>query len=278
MNKRKGRKEEQKSGAPEWMNTYGDMVTLLLTFFVLLFAFSNVDKQKFAALIESFSGTPPTVVIEPIDMTNPVQGFKVEDYIPGVNVGLADQTEEEEKKQQEDEKTGGDTEEERQYDYRVEAIFSDLFERLQAYIRENHLEGSLVVMRDGEYINLTVIEGTLFDSGQAQLIGSAQTILTDIGAMLSESLDSIYRITVEGHTDNVPISNSQFVDNWDLSTKRATNVVRYMNQTSNLPMPIFIAVGKGEWEPAASNDTEEGRRQNRRVQFIIASKNSGIEE
>ena len=274
---RKGRnsKEEQKPGSPEWMNTYGDMVTLLLTFFVLLFAFSNVDKQKFAALIESFSGSPPSVVVEPIDLVNPVQGFKVDDFIPGVNVGIGTSPDAEEQQEEtQNDKASGDANEEKPYDYKVEAFFSNLFEELKAYIRENNLEGSLVVIRDGEYINLTVIEGTLFDSGQSQLIGSAQTILKDIGGMLSKSVESIYSITVEGHTDNVPISNSQYVDNWDLSTKRATNVVRYMNQSSGLPMPLFVAVGKGEWEPVSSNDTDVGRKQNRRVQFIIASKNS----
>lgn len=269
MSRRGSKKEKRKAGAPEWMNTYGDMVTLLLTFFVLLFAFSNVDKEKFAALVESFSGNPPTVVIEPIDMENPIQGFKVEDYIPGVNVGISNQVDEETK----DNKAAGDTDENKKYDFKVEAFFSDLYEKMRTYIRENHLEDSLIATRDGEYIQLTVIEGTLFESGQAQLIGSAQLILKDIGDMLRESLDGIYSITVEGHTDNVPISNSQFMDNWDLSTKRATNVVRYVNQTSDLPMAMFVAVGKGEWVPVASNDTEEGRRQNRRVQFIIASKN-----
>jgi chemotaxis protein MotB len=253
------------------MNTYGDMVTLLLTFFVLLFAFSNVDKQKFATLIESFSGSPPAVVMDPIDPVNPVQGLKMEDYIPGVSV--SSESDAADDPLLEVRQAGGDTREAAEFDYKVEAYFSDLFERIQAYIRENNLEDSLVAERDGEYIYLTVIEGTLFSSGQADLIGTAQTILKDIGDMLHVALDGILNITVEGHTDNVPISTAQYVDNWDLSTKRATNVVRYLNRTCELPMPMFTAVGKGEWEPVQSNDTDEGRRQNRRVKFVIASKN-----
>jgi chemotaxis protein MotB len=270
---RKGRKkkEESQGGSSAWMNTYGDLVTLLLTFFVLLFAFSNVDKQKFAALIESFSGQPATVMMDPIDPVNPVQGFTKEDYVEGVSI--ADETDMEEAAPNQGEQSGGDTREASDYDYKVEAYFSDLFERIQAYIHENGLEDSLVAERDGEYIYLTVIEGTLFESGQAELIGTAQTILKDIGDMLHSSLDGILNITVEGHTDNVPISNAQYVDNWDLSTKRATNVVRYLNAQCDLSMPMFTAVGKGEWEPVQPNDTEEGRRQNRRVKFVIASKN-----
>ncbi len=253
------------------MNTYGDMVTLLLTFFVLLFAFSNVDKAKFAALIESFSGSPPAVVVDPIDPVNPVQGFKMEDYIQGVTISNGSDVVED--PVLEAQQAAGDADAQSEYDYKVEAYFSDLFERIQAYIRENELEDSLVAERDGEYIYLTMIEGTLFESGQAELIGTAQTILKDIGEMLYDSLDGILNITVEGHTDNVPISTSQYVDNWDLSTKRATNVVRYLNGTCDLPMPTFTAVGKGEWEPVETNDTEEGRSQNRRVKFVIASKN-----
>lgn len=269
--KGRSKKEEQKEGSPAWMNTYGDMVTLLLTFFVLLFAFSNLDKAKFAALIESFSGAHPSVVMDPIDPVNPVQGFKMEDYIPGVSISNGSDVVKD--PVVEAQQAGGDTQDTSEYDYKVEAYFSDLFERIQAYIRENNLQESLVAERDGEYIYLTVIEGTLFESGQADLIGSAQGILKDIGDMLCISLDGILSITVEGHTDNVPISTAQYVDNWDLSTKRATNVVRYLNRECELPMPMFTAVGKGEWEPAQSNDTEEGRRQNRRVKFVIASKN-----
>lgn len=269
--KRRQKKEDAKEGSPAWMNIYGDMVTLLLTFFVLLFAFSNVDKAKFTALIESFSGSPPKVVMDPIDPVNPVQGFKMEDYIPGISISSASDVDAE--PILEAQQAGGDTVEQSQYDYKVEAYFSDLYEKIKAYIRENGLEGSLVAERDGEYIYLTMIDGTLFKSGQTNLIGTAQDILKDIGDMLFVSLDGILGITVEGHTDNVPISNTQYVDNWDLSTKRATNVVRYLNDTSDLPMPIFTAVGKGEWEPVQSNETEGGRRQNRRVKFVIASKN-----
>ena len=271
---RKGRKPKEEGGgggSPAWMNTYGDLVTLLLTFFVLLFAFSSVDKAKFAALIQSFSGEPVSMVMDPIDPVNPVQGFSVEDYIPGVSV--SNESQDKDDAINEIQELGGAVPDESEYDYTVEAYFSDLYERIQAYIKENGLQESLVAERDGEFIYLTVIEGTLFDSGQAELIGTAQTILKDIGDMLNISLEAILNITVEGHTDNVPISTSEYMDNWDLSTKRATNVVRFLNTASDLPMPIFTAVGKGEWEPVRSNDTEEGRSQNRRVKFIIASKN-----
>ncbi|MDD3920473.1 MAG: OmpA family protein, partial [Eubacteriales bacterium] len=90
--------------------------------------------------------------------------------------------------------------------------------------------------------------------------------------MFREALEALTLINMEGNTDNRTIHTAKYEDNWDLSTKRATNVIRYMLERGNLPQNMVACAGYGEYQPIATNDTEEGRQQNRRVQFVLKKK------
>ncbi len=262
MSRKRAKKGDGGSqGAPEWMNTYGDMVTLLLTFFVLLFAFSSVDNQKWNMLIETFTGAPPPAIVEPIDPVNPVEGIAKSEIIPEMFQKPVENPSTEQTAQE-----GKETNK-----AVVEKMFSDLYEMLKKYIEGNNLESQVVATKDGQTVYITFTDGILFRSGSAEILPEGVQILTDVGNMFNESLSSIMRIIVEGHTDNVPIKTTEFEDNWDLSTKRATNVVREVQAGTNIPFPTFEALGKAEWHPVASNETEDGRQQNRRVRFIVES-------
>lgn len=250
------KKERPDAEGYNYMDTYGDLVTLLLTFFVLLYSFSSVDEGKWELLVETFTGTNPSAAIS-MELTP-------------VNTGGTSFTED----------TSGMTDEEGQGDTNlnpgvantqeeVNQNFDQLYEQVQEYIQENNLELSLVAEKIDDVIIVRVLDGVLFESGKAEVIQDENQILVDIANMLSTSEKIVSMVRVEGHTDNVPISNGQFQDNWDLSAKRGTNVIRYIYTTTNFPASKLNLGGGGEYQPIASNDTAEGRQQNRRVNFII---------
>jgi chemotaxis protein MotB len=109
-------------------------------------------------------------------------------------------------------------------------------------------------------------EAGLFDSGSDQIKPNGRTLLDTV----AEGLASVGNyIRIEGHTDNVPIANSRFPSNWELSTARATAMVSYLMAHSDLPPELLSAAGYGEYRPTASNETEEGRAQNRRVDIVV---------
>ena len=120
-----------------------------------------------------------------------------------------------------------------------------------------------------DMIIIRVLDGVLFESGSADIIQGENMVLEDIGRMFSSSQSIIKQIDVEGHTDNVPIKNARYEDNWDLSAKRATNVVRYIHERYPIPWEKFGTAGYAEYKPIAENNTPEGRQQNRRVNFIL---------
>jgi len=141
-------------------------------------------------------------------------------------------------------------------------------EKLEQYIKENNLEDqvSTELTEDGLMIRLK--EKALFASGSASLQGQAEQIVPVIAALLSSLPE---RVTISGHTDNVPISTAQFPSNWELSSSRAVNLMRgLMGAQPSLNPARFSALGYSEYRPIASNDTEEGRAQNRRVEVFIA--------
>ncbi len=260
----KQRKPKREPEGASWMDTYGDLVTLLLTFFVMLFASSQMNESKWIRIVESFTGEPAASVVEPIDPLNPTSGFAPTDFIPKVTP--RDKTE--------DKTAESDSEEEMPYDYKVQASFSDLYEKLTQYVQDNNLGGVIALEKDGEYIYITVLEGILFDDGQANVRDTqAEDILIDLGDMFSEYLDSIYLIDVTGYTDNTPIQTARYTDNMALSQARADTVGRFMSDHTGITINDFKLSGRGEADPVAPNDTKENKQKNRRVEFEVQSAN-----
>ncbi|NLK20767.1 MAG: OmpA family protein [Epulopiscium sp.] len=255
---RKRTEDEVKAGAPEWMNTYGDMVTLLLTFFILLFSMSTVDIAKFRAFINSMEGSigilaGGSTIGDGSEVGNGINQLPdLEKFLEETTKQVEMQSIEELKKMHADFKT---------------------------YIKENNLEGKIAAQLSDYYVTLTFDDGVLFDSGQANLKPSAVDILDKLGVQLSKYPNN--RIRFEGHTDNRPINTAQFPSNWELSAARAIAVAKYYINELKFNPKQFSTEGFGEYVPIANNATPEGRAKNRRVEIKILSEYasySGINE
>lgn len=230
--------EEPKAGLPEWLATYGDLVTLLMCFFVLLFAFSSIDAQKFQAVMQSFQGSAGIL-----------SGGKTLSADPLVFNGMP-----------EDQVSGNP---------QVTEDLQELKEKVEEYLQQNNLQANVLVELDARGLLLRFKENILFDSGKSELKPDAFNILKFLGNILNTPEFAERYIRVEGHTDNVPIQTLQFPSNWELSTSRAASVIRYYIENSQLKPDRFTASGYGEYYPVASNDTAEGRALNRRVDIVI---------
>jgi len=131
--------------------------------------------------------------------------------------------------------------------------------------------GQLQVTQYKNMLAVDVAEKFFFDSGSATIKASGKELLTKVGAALGQYPDKIIRVA--GHTDNVPTAKgSRFPSNWELSTARATAVVRFLQDKCGVPPERLIAAGRGQFAPVASNDTPEGRQKNRRIELILIDK------
>ncbi|MFZ5352074.1 MAG: OmpA family protein [Bacillota bacterium] len=236
---RKKAPEEGKKGAPEWLATYGDMMTLLLCFFVLLFAMSSIDAQKFEALVQSLSGA-----IGVLDSGSTVQ------LQPMINSYPNDSPIEDE-----DEYKQAAEEEE----------LDELKQQIEEFLEENQLQDSIVLEINERGLLVRFLDKVLFDSGKADLRPEALEIMNMVAELLNENSRNI---RIEGHTDNRPINTARFPSNWELSTQRACNVLKYLIQKNVLPERL-APTGYADTKPIDTNDTPEGRQNNRRVDIII---------
>ncbi len=226
------------------MATYGDLVTFLMCFFVLLFAFSEIDAQKFEAVMQSFQGSAGILS----GGTTISQDQLVFEATPEVTVSET---------------------------IPVTEDIQQLKEQIEAYLEQNqqeNVEQSIIVEIDSRGLIIRFPDKALFDSGKADLKQESIDTLTFLGGLLTSEEFNMMAIRVEGHTDNVPISTFRFPSNWELSTTRATNVLKYFINISGLSPKRLAASGYGEYYPIEDNATREGRSKNRRVDIVILSK------
>lgn len=151
---------------------------------------------------------------------------------------------------------------------RLKGTYDQLVDSLKGEISKGEIQ---VTQLKGK-LSVNLVEKILFNSGQAQIKESGMEVLDRIGEILKKIQDKDIRI--EGHTDNVPLGRKlreRYPTNWELSTARATNMVRYLQEKVGVDPHHLIAVGYGEYRPVASNDTEEGRTQNRRIEIALVA-------
>ncbi|MFZ5975281.1 MAG: OmpA/MotB family protein [Bacillota bacterium] len=244
MSNRRKPPSEEESGS-SWMDTYGDMVTLLLTFFVLLFSFSTIDVEKWKALVGAFTGTPVEAV-SPIDPANADPELNVLDSTNALN--------------------------EKAQEQKTKEQFEELYQKIKKHIKENGLSTKLSVEKHDNEILMRLSDSILFESGSAQLVPTSIPLMKSIGGLLREAADSIGMVRIEGHTDNRPISNSVFADNWQLSSARAYTVLQFLQKNGMMDPNKLSYTAYGEQHPIASNATEQGKAKNRRVDFVIVRK------
>lgn len=245
----KKKEVEKKQISQEWLTTYSDMVTLILTFFVLLYSFSQVDNIKFKAialsLSQSFGATSgyiikggdiaPTPVEDKINLQN---DLKTQDDL---EIGKNN-------------KLSGDTE--------------SVYKKVSDFVKENNLEAKVSVKEDVRGVIIELQEKILFDSGSSEIKEVSVPLLDKLSELLSSFSN---QVIVEGHTDNVPISKGYYKSNWELSADRAVKVVRYFTENKRLDPTKFVATGCGEFRPIDTNSTPQGRQRNRRVNILIVT-------
>lgn len=243
------RKKKEKKGAPHWMTTFSDLMTLILVFFILLFSFSEVDANKFRMISQSFSGVlDESSTLVPMD--NPISSPITHDNPPVIDKNKT---------------SGKDKENEKNKNQQSE--MDKLQKKVQTYLKEQNLEGVIMVTRDERGIALVLQENVLFDSGNAVVKKEAQPLLDEVANLL---ITIPNMVEVEGHTDSQKILQpSQYTSNWNLSGDRAANVVNYLVTKHNMSAERFKISGYADTKPVASNGTYEGRLQNRRVVIVI---------
>ena len=146
-------------------------------------------------------------------------------------------------------------------------------EELSRSLQDEISKGNITIQQVRDRLTINMVDRVLFDSGQAQVKPAGLKVLQQVGDILSKVSDK--QIRIEGHTDNVPISTklqSRFKTNWELSTARATTVVRHLIEKGGVDRQHLSAVGYAETHPVASNDSEEGRASNRRIEIVLYPK------
>lgn len=245
MSRRK-KNSQDSGGGGEWLTTYADLMTLLLTFFVLLYSFSTVDAIKFKeiswSLAKALGGKSGVINnggnVGPIPINqNPGEGIKDNNNI-GKNEGELQQ----------------------------------IFDQVTKEIKEKNLDTKIQIKEDLRGVVIELQEKILFDTGRADIKDESKQTLSKIADIL---LKYPNEIIVEGHTDNVPINTGYYKTNWELSSDRAVKVARFLVEVKGLNPRKVQAVGCGEFRPIESNDTPEGRKKNRRVNILILTNEKG---
>nr|WP_317358319.1 flagellar motor protein MotB [uncultured Tyzzerella sp.] len=243
---KKEKKIEIKQGLAEWMGTYGDMVTLLLCFFVLMFATSTQDAEKFAQIAASFKNSKISI--------SQTQAAGV---LEALGNGIVEMPQVQGSSDKEFENKGKEE-------------LDNMAEEFKTYFAENNLQDKIEVEQNDRYITLNFKDGILFESGSADLKPDATNILSQVADQLLQYPDN--NIKIEGHTDNRPINTAKYPNNWYLSAARAISVATYFTDIKNFSPDRISTEGYGEYRPKAPNDTPENRAINRRVEIKVISK------
>lgn len=259
------KKRESDSGdVGSWLTTYGDLMTNLLCFFVLLFSMSTVDVQKYEQLAKSLRASS----IGGFSGSGSSFRNNIGKSILTVNFVNPDDTGE----KRVDNKRYIDKTDDIVIDDR-EKIIMEKFQQVESHLREKiealNLSSVVEIIEDSEFLLVRLHDEILFEPGSAEILENGKNILK---TLVEPLVPLNNEILVQGHTDTVPINTPLFPSNWELSTKRATNVVLYLIDSLNIDPSRLTATGNGEYKPIADNSTAEGRRKNRRIELMILKK------
>ena len=260
---RKRTPKQENKGAAEWLLTYGDLVTLLLTFFVMLFSFSTIDAQKWQSLVSSLAGQSGILEGGKVVNEKPNTGDNpsIEDFLelfPGGTDKLSDFHGDENSKQ--DDKDD----------------FVRLYKAIEGFLEEREIPAEVKISKTHTEILLRFKDTVLFDSGAANIKQDAKEILVGISEVLNEFQEHISRVRIDGHADIIPVNPRKHPTNWELSAERAVNVVRFLCEEQGFEASKLSAAAYGEFHPIDYSNTAEGLSRNRRVEiFIVREIKSG---
>lgn len=256
----KKQKHEKEPNHERWLLSYADFITLLFVFFVILYSMSSVDAQKYKAVSEAFNVA--------------LGGGKSIIELNG-GAGSTDKTgdqkaQETEPQKQENTPPSGNGNQKGEAD-----TMQQLKKELDTYLGQKGMTTSVSSVINERGLEVSLNDAEFFDSGRAEIKPGSREKIIEIGKILSKMQNYV---RVEGHTDNRPISTSEFKSNWELSVIRATTVTKLLISEAGIPSSKIAAVGYGEFRPKGDNNTEQGRAQNRRVDIVILdSKYNGAE-
>lgn len=227
MHRRKRKQDDINSNA--WMDTYADTITLLLTFFILLYSFSTIDNEKLKAIAYSLKSQ--------VGGEEPITIDKTDKNIDNITPGIGAKSE---------------------YDI--------LVEKITKLLQENGLTDLVKIREEDAGVILQIGDNIMFDTADARLKGESKKVLDVVSSLIPKINNEIM---IQGHTDNRPIKSSQYESNWELSTARAFAVLKYFINDKHLDPKRFSATGYGEYRPIVENSSEENMEINRRVDILI---------
>jgi len=236
----KKHEEHEKDNSERWLLTYSDLITLLMIFFVVMYAMSNIDAQKYQVLSQSLNGA-----LNPSGMGGSGSGGTASGGGIDVTQALAD----------------GQSD-------KIDPELIAAAEEITKLIKEKNLQDKVSVSIQERGVVVGLMNTVLFDPGSAHIKPEAVPTLVAIG-QIANGVHNYIR--VEGNTDDVPQSSPQFPSNWELSVVRATEVLRLMIDQSGVAPDKISAVGYGEYRPSVPNNSAENRSKNRKVDIVILS-------
>ena len=233
---RKRRKKEETSssgGGGGWITTFSDLMSLLLTFFILLYSMSSVSLEKFQEASQSIQSALN-------GGASVIEGSTVEDIETEIETETIEEI--------------------------IDPELIEMYNEVVAFLETNEMtaQASVEYDKDGIYVNIQ--ESILFGSGSAIIADSGKNTLNNLGELIQKFENDV---VIEGYTDNVPMYNADFSSNWELSTGRALSVLRYLSEERSVIPTRLSAKGYGEYHPSVPNDSEENRAKNRRVNIVI---------
>ncbi|MCX5910317.1 MAG: OmpA family protein [Deltaproteobacteria bacterium] len=262
MARKRKKHEEEHENLERWLVSYADFITLLFAFFVIMYAISRVDEQKMGSAVESLQRALGSLI--PVQVSQRESGAftnRTVSFNPTIIGNVEGQIK---------------TSEVESFQKLSEEIQREV-EKLTGGVGKSNppSDSQIKYLIDKRGLVIRVPEAFFFKSGEASIRQEFTPILNALG----KSLEKIpNHIRIEGHTDSIPINNYQFPSNWELSTTRATSIVRYFLANHSIPPGKISATGYGEFRPIAPNKTPEGRMQNRRVDVVVLSTKEGETE
>ena len=223
-------------GAPAWMATFSDLATLLLTFFVLLLSFAEMDVTEFKEMLGSVKDAFGV-------------SFETVGHIQALNTTPVELSHKESSNR-----------------LSLDEVQASALRKVRRFVRQRGMADQVSVSVGEEGVRVRLKERLVFPPGSDELNAEVLPLLARIKEMVSAFPDGL---TVEGHTDNVPIKTSRFPSNWELSTARATAVLRALQQDEALKVKKLRVAGYADTNPIVPNDSESNRAQNRRVEFVF---------
>ena len=232
------KKTDSGGGGASWMETYSDMVTLLLTFFIMLYAMSTIDSQKYAAIVASFSKA-----MNPEAYYQQMEDEKLQEAVVSIDEDVEEETSDE---------------------------LDMLYTLLKQYVEKSELEQQVYVSKAEEYVFIRFSDSVTF-RGYSDILEQSGKEILDVLAEGLELVDEyVEEVVIAGHTAKVEYDYTD-IDR-SLSTNRANVVLKYLDDKKVIDPAKYLAIGYGLYSPIADNSTPEGRAKNRRVEIYISRK------